>query len=139
MQCACHEHILSRSKRQSTQLSSAATRSLLNQSLSPGPVAKSKNGRSPAKKKKEDRQAEVTVIPETPDVEVSEARREKTRRKSLAAMQKVLQEDFERDQLELEKEEKAAMEGGGRKGKPKGRRSMVMENISRIASPQSSR
>ena len=103
-------------------------------------MAKSKNGRSPAKKKKEDRQAEVTVIPETPDVEVSEARREKTRRKSLAAMQKVLQEDFERDQLELEKEEKAAiMEGGGRKGKPKGRKSMKMENISRIASPQSLR
>ena len=140
MQCACHEHILSRSKRQSTQLSSAATRSLLNQSLSPGPVAKSKNGRSPAKKKKEEaRQAEVTVIPETPDVEVSEARRERTRRKSLAAMQKVLQEDFERDQLELEKEEIAAKEGGGSKGKPKGRKSMVMENISRIASPQSSR
>ena len=138
MQCACHEHILSRSKRQSTQLSSAATRSLLNQSLSPGPVAKSKNGRSPAKKK-EARQAEVTVIPETPDVEVSEARREKTRRKSLAAMQKVLQEDFERDQLELEKEEMAAKEGSGRKGKPKGRKSMKMENISRIASPQSSR
>ena len=139
MQRACHEHIVSRSKRQSTQLSSAATRSLLNQSLSPGPVAKSKNGRSPAKKKKEARQAEVTVIPETPDVEVSEARREKTRRKSLAAMQKVLQEDFERDQLELEKEEMAAMEGGGRNGKPKGRKSMMMENISRIASPQSSR
>ena len=138
MQCACHEHILSRSKRQSTQLSSAATRSLLNQSLSPGPVAKSKNGRSPVKKKKA-RQAEVTVIPETPDVEVSEARREKTRRKSLAAMQKVLQEDFERDQLELEKEEMAAMEGGGRKEKLKGRKSMQMENISRIASPQSSR
>ena len=140
MQCACREHILSRSKRQSTQLSSAATRSLLNQSLSPGPPAKSKNGRSPAKKKKKEaRQAEVTVIPETPDVEVSEARREKTRRKSLAAMQKVLQEDFERDQLELEKEEMAAKEGGGRKGKPKGRRSMKMENISRIASPQSTR
>ena len=98
-------------------------------------MAKSKNGRHSAKKKKETRQAEVTVIPETPDVEVSEARREKTRRKSLAAMQKVLQEDFERDQLELEKEE---MEGG-KKEKLKGRRSMQMENISRIASPQSSR
>ena len=118
-------------------VSSAATRSLLNQSLSPGPVPHSK-GRSPIKKAKH---GEVTIIPETPDTEASLAKkREKVRRRSLAAMEKVLEEDFKRDQLELEKEEKQAKEGGGGKGKPKGgRRSMVMENISRIGSPAGSR
>ena len=67
-------------------------------------------------------------------------KREKVRRRSLAAMEKVLEEDFKRDQLELEKEEKQAKEGsGGIKGRLKGRRSMVMENISRIGSPAGSR
>ena len=117
-------------------VSSAATRSLLNQSLSPGPVSHSK-GRSPTKKAKN---GEVTIIPETPDTEVSLAKkREKVRRRSLAAMEKVLEEDFKRDQLELENE-KQAKEAAGDKGKPKGgRRSMVMENISRIGSPAGSR
>ena len=116
-------------------VSSAATRSLLNQSLSPGPVSHSK-GRSPTKKAKN---GEVTIIPETPDTDVTLAKREKARRRSLAAMEKVLEEDFKRDQLELEEEEKQAKEGAGVKGKPRGRRSMVMENISRIGSPASSR
>ena len=67
-------------------------------------------------------------------------KREKVRRRSLAAMEKVLEEDFKRDQLELEKEEREAKEAGGGKGKLKGgRRSMVMENISRIGSPAGSR
>ena len=116
-------------------VSSAATRSFLNQSLSPGPVSHSKGGRSPVKKAKN---GEVTIIPETPDTEVSLAKkREKVRRRSLAAMEKVLEEDFKRDQLELEKEEK---EAAGGKGKLKGgRRSMAMENISRIGSPAGSR
>ena len=119
-------------------VSSAATRSLLNQSLSPGPVSHASKGRSPTTKKA--KKGEVTIIPETPDTDVSLAKREKARRRSLAAMEKVLEEDFKRDQLELEKEEKQAKEGaGGNKGKLKGRRSMVMENISRIGSPVSSR
>ena len=54
-------------------------------------------------------------------------------------MEKVLEEDFKRDQLELEEEEKQAKEGAGVKGKPRGRSSMVMQNISRIGSPASSR
>ena len=88
-------------------VSSAATRSLLNQSLSPGPVPHSK-GRSPIKKAKN---GEVTIIPETPDTEVSLAKkREKVRRRSLAAMEKVLEEDFKRDQLELENEKQAKVE-----------------------------
>ena len=66
-------------------------------------------------------------------------KREKVRRRSLAAMEKVLEEDFKRDQLELENE-KQATEAAGVKGKPKGgRRSMVMESISRIGSPAGSR
>ena len=118
-------------------VSSAATRSLLNQSLSPGTVSQSK-GRNPVKKTKN---GEVTIIPETPDTDVTLAKREKLRRKSLAAMEKVLEEDFKRDQLELEKEEKQAKEAAaaGHTGKLKGRRSMVMENISRIGSPASPR
>ena len=115
-------------------VSSAATRSLLNQSLSPGPVSNSK-GRSPTKKKAKN--GEITIIPETPDTDVIMAKREKVRRRSLAAMEKVLEEDFKRDQQELEEEEEKQNKQG--KGKPKGRKSMLMENISRIGSPASSR
>ena len=114
-------------------VSSAATRSLLNQSLSPGPVSHSK-GRSPTKNNA--KKGEITIIPETPDTDVSMSKREKTRRRSLAALEKVLEEDFKRDQQELEEEEKQNKQG---KGKPKGRKSMLMENISRIGSPASSR
>ena len=113
-------------------VSSAATRSLLNQSLSPGPVSHSK-GRSPTKKKAKN--GEITIIPETPDTDIM-AKREKARRRSLAALEKVLEEDFKRDQQELEEEEKQNKQGTG---KPKGRKSMLMENISRIGSPASSR